>query len=73
MEDHFVDITEMVKIESGAMSKGEKWIVFLLLVLNIVVIATVLEAKRRLGNISEDVESFKGKLDKFGKIGNWFK
>ena len=73
MEDHFVDTTEMVKIESGAMSKGEKWIVFLLLVLNIVVIATVLEAKRRLGNISEDVESFKGKLDKFGKIGNWFK
>lgn len=55
------------------MSKGEKWIVFLLLVLNIVVIATVLEARRRLGNISEDVESFKGKLDKFGKIGNWFK
>ncbi len=55
------------------MSKGEKWIIFLLVVLNVVVLATVLEARRRVGALAGDVEKFKGKLDKFKTLGGLFK
>lgn len=55
------------------MNKGEKWIIFLLVVLNVVVIATVLEVRRRAGTLAGDVEKFKSKLDKFSKFGGLFK
>lgn len=48
------------------MTKGDKWIIFLLVVLNIVVITALLAAQKRLGTVTGEIEKFKS------KIGKWF-